>query len=307
MLQIEQKKVNNKPFFYLSEQIPLGNKYKKIQVYLGKNIPNNFELFYKKLQTKETKLVIDNIKKIFVTEKNIPLEQITEIEKLKIKWKYLILSLSSFQQEQLWRKIAIQFIYESNAIEGSKLSPTEVEAIIRKKYLNKNIDRKEIIEVENSIKAFALIRNPKFELNQRTIIKLHSIVTNELKVTKGYKKVKIIVNNKETTPPGQVRPQMSQLLNFWHKQKKLNRHPLFIAANFHQQFESIHPFEDGNGRVGRLLFNWMLLRLSYPPILFRFQNRLTYFSALNQADDGRPKKWYWHCLRVYKNTLKNLV
>ena len=76
-----------------------------------------------------------------------------------------------------------------------------------------------------------------------------------------------------------------------------------IAANFHQRFERVHPFEDGNGRTGRLLFNYILLQYGYLPVLFLYQNRQAYFNALNQADEGRNNKWYWYVIKVYKDSM----
>jgi len=100
---------------------------------------------------------------------------------------------------------------------------------------------------------------------------------------------------------------MKILLDWYKDSKKKNLHPLNLAADFHQRFEVIHPFEDGNGRVGRLLFDWILFDYNYPPILFLYQNRQKYFNALNQADEGRKNKWSWFVLQVYKKSIKWLL
>ena len=100
---------------------------------------------------------------------------------------------------------------------------------------------------------------------------------------------------------------MKNLINWWKDQKKINMHPLITITIFHQRFEYIHPFTDRNGRVGRLIFIWMLIKYSYGVILFKKSNRQTYFTALNYADDNRPKKLLWHCVRAYKKTLKELL
>ncbi|MBI4992597.1 MAG: Fic family protein, partial [Candidatus Magasanikbacteria bacterium] len=143
--------------------------------------------------------------------------------------------------------------------------------------------------------------------NQRQIINLHKLLVGGLSINAGYKKVDIVINNKTTTPVGEVRREMNQLLNWWKKNKKNKRHPLALAADWHQRFEHIHPFEDGNGRVGRLLFNFILSQCGYPPILFLYQNRRRYFSSLDQADEGRRNKWYWHAIAVYKNSIQWLL
>jgi len=303
MPYIYQKFSQNKPYFYLVEGITLKGKSKKIQVYLGKKVPNNLAKYYAKLALKEKRLIQENLGELFEFEKIFDKEQIGKVESLRIALNYKLIDLSDFKREQLWTRYAVQFIFESNAIEGSKLSSAEVNSIVKKKYVKKSIERREIKEVQNSIKAFNLIKSNKFKLNQHQIIALHKMLVTGLGIRSGYKKVDIIVNNKLTTPAGEVRMEMAKLLKWFRESKKEKRHPLVRAADFHQRFERIHPFEDGNGRVGRLIFNWLLLQVGYPPLLFLYQNRQLYFNALNQADEGRKNKWYWYCLRVYKNSV----
>ena len=307
MPKIYKKIIKNKPYFYLDEQIRINGKNKKLQVYLGKNIPNKLSGYYLDLAKKEKKLIKNNINVLFERNGVFNNEQIGKIEELKIDFKYKMVGLTNFKKEKLWTRYAVQFIFESNAIEGSKLSPKEVDSIINRKYIKKSIERREIREVRNSIIAFNLIRTKDFVLNQHQIINLHKILVDGLDINMGYKKVNIVVNNKETTPAGMVRADMRVLLDWWNNNRKINMHPLQLAADFHQRFEHIHPFEDGNGRVGRLLFNWILFQCGYPPILFLYQNRQKYFSSLDQADEGRKKKWYWFCLGVYKKSIKWLL
>ncbi|MEK7624910.1 MAG: Fic family protein [Patescibacteria group bacterium] len=307
MPQIYKKFVQNKPYFYLSEQIRIDNKNKKIQVYLGKNIPNDLTTKLTELSHKEKSLINGKLSKLFEFEKIFDKVQVSKIEDLRIDLKYKLIKLSDFRKEQLWTRYAVQFIFESNAIEGSRLSKNEVNSIVKKKYLKKTIERREIKEVRNSIEAFGVIRSDHFELNQHQIINLHKLLVTDLNINTGYKKVDNIVNNKKTTPAGQVRSEIAKLLNWWRANKKSQRHPLAIAADFHQRFERIHPFEDGNGRVGRLLFNYILLQYGYLPVLFLYRNRQSYFNALNQADDGRKNKWYWHVLKVNKESMRWFV
>ncbi len=307
MPKIYKKFSQNKPYFYLDERVRIDGKSKKIQVYLGKSVPNDLADFYVELSHKEKSLVKDSLSDLFVFEKIFNEEQIAKIEDLRIELKYHLLNLSDAKKERLWIRYAVQFIFESNAIEGSKLSQTEVNSIVQKQYIKKTMERIEIREVRNSILAFNLLRSGKFKLNQHQIINLHKLLMDGLRINTGYKKVNIIVNNKTTTPVGEVRHEMNELLGWWKKNKKSKRHPLAMAADWHRRFESIHPFEDGNGRVGRLLFNFILSEYGYPPILFLYQNRQVYFNALNQADEGRRNKWYWYVIRVYKNSIKWLL
>ncbi|MDP2692654.1 MAG: Fic family protein [bacterium] len=307
MPKIYKKFIQDKPYFYLSEQLRINKKTKKIQVYLGKVVPKNLTGACLKLSKKEKILITENLSNLFKVSKVFNIEQLEKIENLKIDFKYNFLQLSDFEKTRLWDRYAVQFIFESNAIEGSRLSSKEVSSIIKKEYIKKKIEKREIKEVRNSIKAFKLIRSKNVKLNQHQIINLHKLLVNGLGINTGYKKKEIIVNNKPTTTPGKVRCDMKKLLDWYKKAKKQNLHPLNVAADFHQKFEIIHPFEDGNGRVGRLLFNWVLFEYNYPPILFLYQNRQKYFNALGKADDGRKNSWHWFVLDVYKKSVKWLI
>ncbi len=303
---IEQRNLKNKPIFYLATKVKVNSGYKKIKVYIGSMVPTDLSPFLTALQKKE-KDILELIKSQYKAESIFTAPVIRDLESLRVDWKYFVDGLKPTELERLWTRFAVQFIFESNAIEGSRLSANEVENIVRKKYLKKSLERREIKEVHNALKAFILIRGGRFKMNERSVIALHSLVTDGLGIEPGYKTEEIIVHNKLTVPPGMVRKSMSDLCA-WHKQQRnINRYPLVIAADFHARFEHIHPFADGNGRVGRLLFIWMLLEAGLPPILFRYSNRRTYFSALDQADEGRKQKWHWFCVRVYKKTVRALL
>ena len=106
----------------------------------------------------------------------------------------------------------------------------------------------------------------------------------------------------ETTPPEHVKKETDKLFKEYEKNSLL--HPLQRAALFHGAFEKIHPFEDGNGRAGRLLMNVMLLQQDYPPLIIRKSQRVKYFNALEAFDQGHPDKLYRFIINKYKNTYK---
>lgn len=307
MIKIEKKSINNKEFYYLSEQVNIGERFKKIQVYIGKNIPNNINPFLEKLRNKEIFLVAENVSNIYKIKDNFDLALYKEIEKTRISFKYYFNSLSSKSNELFWRDFAIKFIFESNSIEGSRLSKEEVESIIKKKYVKKSLDRKEVLEVENSIYAFGVIRGKNFKLNQNEIKNLHKIIIKGLGIEEGYKTENIVVNNKKTCPPKEVKEKMTELIKWWNLEQKNKSNSFLNFIKFHQRFELIHPFSDGNGRVGRLILIWMLLKNDYGVILFKNKNRHKYFSALDSADIGRNNKLYRYAVDVYKNTLKEIM
>lgn len=305
MINTERKKIGNKSFYYLTEQIRVGTRYRKVQVYIGKHIPKNISPFYAVLCKKEQELIRAHLGEMYARD-DLTMSEYRAIEDARIEYKYFVAQLSHVEFARFWRQFAIRFIFESNAIEGSKLSQDEVSAIIRHVPLKKSLDRTEVREARNAIKALeSLMRG--FVLNERSIIALHDTVIGGLGAVHGFKKRRIVVNNTNTTMPGEVRRELATLFRSWKRDKKTRAHPLLAAAKFHQRFERIHPFEDGNGRVGRLLFVWMLTELGYGPILFRARNRQIYFAALADADEGRNTKLYHHVADVYVRTIRELI
>jgi len=93
------------------------------------------------------------------------------------------------------------------------------------------------------------------------------------------------------------------LLGWYEKEGTM--HPLKKAALFHGKFEMIHPFDDGNGRVGRFLLNVMLLNTGYAPVIIRKSQRVSYLKALEDFDNGYTTNLERFILEKYKNTFKN--
>lgn len=301
MIKFERKKIGNKPFYYLTEQVKFGNRFKKIQVYIGKNIPKNVLPYFWELSEKEKERTREYLHTVQTNKK-----EYLVLEYSRIDWKYYNASRTEHQRIQMMRDFAIKFIFESNAIEGSKLSEDEVSAIVKKRYVKKGLEKTEIIEAQNAMSAFELIQSRSFTLNQKNIKKLHEIVTNGLGIPKGYKERDIVVNNKKTTPPSEVRSNLQNLIKWYHVNAK-KEHAFERAVLFHNRFEAIHPFEDGNGRVGRLLLNWMLLKNGFGPILIRNRNKKAYFSVLDKGDNGLHKHPIRFMNRAYRQTIKELV
>lgn len=292
---------------YATRRVRVGKKYKKISVYIGKTVPktkSQEEVVLQKLFAREVALAPDIVTGLQLPDRQITNAEYELVEKARITHQYNYGRLTPKAQDRWWRAFTVRFIFESNKIEGSRLSESEVSAIVRGKQAKKSSSRDEVREVENALEAMALVRSGMFVLNERTILKLHALITRDLGIETGFKKRAIIVNNKNTTAPGKVRKELAELIRWWKEEKDLA--PFYKAALFHQRFELIHPFEDGNGRTGRFLFLWMLIKAGYDVLLFQNMNRKAYFSALDKADAGQKRVWLRYVMKVYKTTVATL-
>ena len=185
--------------------------------------------------------------------------------------------------------------YHSNGIEGSTLTYAETYAILYNdnSFKIEGKEPREIYEAINHKKALELVfENLKNndEFDERLIKKLNETINKDIKETEGYRKVQVFIRGSEHIPP---EPQkIPNLMNYFIYNYNHNEEELFTKiARFHIEFEKIHPFYDGNGRTGRLLINYELLKNDIYPVVITKENRVKYFEFLRQNDINGFAEW----------------
>jgi len=229
-------------------------------------------------------------------------ELLKKLEEIKLGYKGIIKKLNKKQLQDIIDRFTVNFTYESNAIEGNSLTLKDVTFVLHEKKALKGKDLREIYETLNTRQAMEIVFSNKLRISENDIIKLHKIIVKDTGVSFGYKKLPnfLLARQLKTTPPEKVKEEMKRLISWYHENKQV--HPLQRAAIFHGRFEKIHPFEDGNGRVGRLLINIMLINNRYPPLIIRKSQRLSYFSCLEAFDKGYEDKLNRFLVEKYKKT-----
>ncbi len=190
----------------------------------------------------------------------------------------------------IYHKIQIDLTYNSNHIEGSKLSHDQTRYIYETNTigLEKNtVNVDDILETVNHFKCIDLIIDKaNYELSESLIKKLHFILKNGTKSSSNerfavgdYKKFPNIVGNMETVKPENVAEKMQNLLKGYNKTKTKN---LTEILDFHYHFETIHPFQDGNGRIGRLIIFKECLKNNIVPFIIDEEIKLFYYRGLKE-------------------------
>lgn len=180
-------------------------------------------------------------------------------------------------------------VYNSNAIENSTLTLKETEKILMEMEVSRNVSLREVFEAKNLARVSEYIRNnaQQADLNIDLVLLLHKMLIGNIeddiagRFRKSGEYVK--VGTHIAPPPEQVEKLMEALLEAYHSD--LESHYLDKITKFHLDFESIHPFNDGNGRMGRLLINFQLQKLGLPNIIIRNKDKKNYYQALKEYDD----------------------
>ncbi len=214
-------------------------------------------------------------------------------------------------EQRILQKLRLEWNYHSNAIEGNSLSYGETVAFLMHGLTAKGKPLKDHLDIRGHNEAInfllGMVKDSR-PMTETDIRNLHKMVLVEpydidVKSPSGIPTKKTIRLGKYKQDPNHVETATGEIhyyaspeetvarmgdLIAWYQQanqeKKL--HPLVIASLFHHAFVAIHPFDDGNGRVTRLLTNLILMRYQFPPVVVKQEDRRNYYQVLSQADVG---------------------
>ncbi len=282
MVYTEIKEKGKKKYYYRVISKRIGKKVIKKRVYMGVDLDKDNLTKLEKSADKELML----LSTLLLDEEKKDLEK---IKKTHLK--------NKDYEESKYEAFVSLFTYDSTNIEGNTLTLQETSQLLFEGITPRKTTR-EINEIINHKEAFDYILNFKGDLNKEFMLKLHELVVKntlkeDLKNQVGkYRTLQVYIRGTEWMPPKpkEVPKEIGQLLSWYTKNKK-KLHPLILSAYFHSAFEAIHPFVDGNGRVGRLLINFILHKNGYPMINIPHKQKYLYYEALDSSHlkgDLRP-------------------
>lgn len=311
-MHVEKRKVGKKTKYYLAHSFREGKKVHKIRKYLG--IDLNKVLLEERIE-KSKALILEEIEKYNIIKDPLEFElSDKDIEFVKKIEKEIPVKISHLSEQQ-WLQFSELFTYNTNAIEGSELNSKEVKDILEDDRWPEEKSRQDIAEAYGVSEAISYIKKTKEEISIELIRQIHKIVFKNSKKFAGQLRKpgeEVVVKNRlgeivhEGAPQSRVLYLLNELIK-WYRENKKKYPALILAAVVHNQFENIHPFRDGNGRVGRILLNNILIKNGLPPINIDFKNRIEYYASLQayqKKHDLRPTIELF--VKEYK-TLKNLL
>jgi Fic family protein len=194
---------------------------------------------------------------------------------------------SAYQERFLYDNI-----YHNNAIEGNQLTREEVELVLKDNQVIPGKSFRDHVAVLGYLDALILAQRygcDGVRITEHELRKLHRTMLIDQQLVSGeYRNYNLMIHGHRPTSYEKVPYKMTQLVE---ARPSDLRHPIENIAFFHLRLEKIHPFGDGNGRVGRLIMNALLEEAGYPAVIVRVEDKTRYYEALNAYDglDGNPQ------------------
>ena len=288
MVTLRVKEVNGKKYFYLEHTLREGNKFRNKRNYLGSEVPKELTLvkerFMHELFLEKYKSRLEAVRKKFSKD----LSQYPPSAKIKY--------LESFM---------VQFTYNTNRIEGSTLSLKETADLLQHQITPGNRPLQDVKEAEAHKIVFYEMLGHQKELTLAAVLHWHRLLLqNTMPDIAGRvrKHPVAIARSKAELPfPAELDSLLYDFFR-WYAKNANSINPVALAALVHLKFVSIHPFSDGNGRISRLMMNFVLHKHHYPMLNIEYTNRNSYYNALERSQT--KQKEYIFAQYLVKRYLK---
>ncbi len=245
--------------------------------WLGKSIPR-----------KKAEALIEDLFLEVTGQKTISIDRLIikkeRLQKKSLEHKSIINEI--LNNKDIYDEFVLKLTYHSNSIEGSTLTEADTKAVLFDNVALQNKTLIEQLEAKNHQTALNYLFDHIFkkrEINEDLILKLHSILMNGIRPDAGFYRnhgVRIVGVSLPTANYIRV-PEIIKSIMI--SVKGINKDIVSLSANVHSRFEQVHPFSDGNGRIGRLLMTAMLLKANMAPAVIHQQQKQLYYTYLYKS------------------------
>ena len=295
MVELKKIRKGKKDYFYLVHSYRDGKTVKKKQLYLGVSVPEDIE-------NKKKELMHEFYKEKFLNN----------IEKIKKNFNANYKLMPKSAKEKSKENFAIKFTYNSQKIEGSTLTLKETANLLENGISPGSKPLRDAKEAEAHKKVFFEMLDHDKNMNLQTVLKWHLELMHDTKkdIAGRIRNHDVGIAQSKFIPPMHI--ELDTLLKEffdWYNKEKKKIHPVELAALVHLKFVTIHPFSDGNGRISRLMMNFILKDNNFPLLDIQYIKRNSYYNALERSqvnkDDNIFIQWFFRrYLAEYKKYLK---
>ncbi len=278
MASVTKRTKGNREYHYLTHKTSI----KQYERYLGKKIPNNMEQIKKEFE-----------EEIFQEEKNPLLE--------KIKKKYLEFSKKTDPKilKSEHHGFKISHVYSTQRIEGSTMTLGQTRKLLEDHLSPKDTSTEDIVEAEQMAIIFDGMLKTDKDISKKLILDWHGILFEKTDINNAgsfrREDVAPYLGKTEYSLWADVISDIEELVK-WYNKIKTKINPVQLSAKFHRRFELIHPFIDGNGRMGRMLTLLILHKNKYPMMNIKPKEKQTYIKKLEfsylKNNDFVFVKWF---------------
>lgn len=287
MATIVKKTIRGNTYYYLVHTLRKGDKFTQKEKYLGRRVPKN----------------VESIKKQFLSELDRE-KWFGEFREIRDCYKGEIESTPISARKTALREFSVRFTYNTQRIEGSTLTLRETAELLEHNVSPGGKPLGDIKEAEEHHKVFLETLEQKKDLSQQLVFDWHWKTFRQTKLDMAGKirrhGVRITGSNYVPSSPVELQPLLNEFFD-WYSGVKARANPVELAGLVHLRFVSIHPFSDGNGRISRVMMNFVLHRHGYPMLNIEYKGRAAYYRALERSqlsNDERPfMNWFFRRYR----------
>lgn len=286
-----------KPKYYLVRDVKVRSKKSKARKYIRSGVPLTSEEveiirkeFAYEMELKVAQKKAELSSSFYISDYLSP-KEIGFLE--EIRYMYLALKdlLTTNELEVYEKNFEVKYIHGTTFIEGNTISLAEASDLLLRGIQPKDKRLREINEIQNFKNVVSYRNKYRGKVTLDFIKHLHALIMYNIDDDSAgsfRRSDDIAIHGCDfrVCPAELIEPQLKDLIMRYYNRIDLNYHPFEEAVLFHHQFEVTHPFTNGNGRVGREIFNYMIMREKYPRLLFLGDNRDIYLDALKNGDQN---------------------
>lgn len=269
MVALKKKTFGTREYFYLQHTLRTPDGVRSREKYLGSKVPSN----------------IEDVKREFL------------VQIYRERWYPLLDAIrSNYDKEQRTmprsaaqkqaRTFSVRFTYDTTRIEGSRLSYRETADLLERGLSPRARPLADIKEVEAHDKVFREILEFKKDISLGVVLLWHRRLFEQTKpdIAGKVRTHQVATSGSRFMPPSpvEVQPLLREFFR-WHDRNKASLHSVELAALVHLKFVTVHPFADGNGRMSRLLMNFVLHKHGFPLMNIPYEDRRSYYNALERS------------------------
>ncbi|MGH2639257.1 MAG: Fic family protein [Rhabdochlamydiaceae bacterium] len=283
MVAIKEKRVGDKTYYYLGHTFRAGGKVRYTELYLGTKIPKG----------------IERMKSRFLFE-IYKAKWYSKFEAIRSRFGKVQKSSPPEAVEKHIESFMVKFTYNTQRIEGSTLNLRETAVLLLDGITPKNKPLRDVKEAEAHKTVFYEMLGFKKDLSLNVVLEWHYELFKGTRpnIAGKIRSQQVAIAGSGFMPPSpvEVQPLLREFFR-WYDSNKAKLNPVELAALAHLKFVTIHPFTDGNGRISRLLMNFVLNKHGYPMLNISYSNRNSYYTALERSHlkriDGPFLQWFF--------------